>query len=102
MNVTLLKSAAIALEAQLHLHAPLDPEAIRLWSALKPLLTLAKAEQISQPLEVREVPGRYLFTERNLQQYGELEEAYARFAIEVTGGESPALRMFRESSASRP
>ncbi|WP_346830264.1 hypothetical protein ABDX87_24860 [Pseudomonas abietaniphila] len=102
MNLTLLKAKAIALEAQLQLHAPLDPEAIRLWSALKPLLTLAKAEQISQPLETREVPGRYLFTEKNLQQYGELEEAYATFAIELTGGETPALRAFRESMRSRP
>lgn len=42
------------------------------------------------------MPGAYFFNEGQLRQYPDLESAYADFKIEVTGGETPALRMFRE------
>lgn len=97
MNIIKLKNTAIKLEEQLVIYSKIDPEAIALYSDLKPLLEKAKDGSILKSIEVGEVPGRYRFTERNLQQYGELEEAYAIFSIEVTGGETLALKLFRES-----
>jgi len=97
MNIFKIKELAIRLEQELIAHSKIDPESIGLHSDLKPLLEAAKAEKILAPLETRDVPGRYRFTERNLQQYEELEDAFAKFAIEVTGGEPPALKLFRES-----
>lgn len=46
-------------------------------------------------MEWREIPGRYLFAEEGLQQYAELEHAFAEFRIELTGGESPILRRLK-------
>ncbi|TDV58966.1 hypothetical protein [Pseudomonas sp. LP_7_YM] len=96
MNLIDLKKAAMNLEIQLNVHSKIDPEAVALYWDLKPLLDKAKAGSISEPIEVGAVPGRYRFTERNLQQYGDLEEAYAIFSIEITGGETPALKYVRE------
>lgn len=96
MDLIELKKTALSLEHQLNVHSKIDPEAIALYADLKPLLDKAKAGSISEPIEVGAVPGRYRFTERNLQQYGELEEAYARLSIEITGGETPALKYLRE------
>ncbi|MNY30802.1 hypothetical protein D3C86_1649290 [compost metagenome] len=46
-------------------------------------------------MEWRDIPGRYLFTEEGLQQYAALEQAFAEFKIELTGGESPTLRRLK-------
>ncbi|WDY57032.1 hypothetical protein [Pseudomonas sp. PSKL.D1] len=96
MNIIELKKTALHLEEQLNIHSKIDPEAIALHADLKQLLENAKTGNVTEPIEVGAVPGRYRFTERNLQQYGELEEAYAKFSIEITGGETPALKYFRE------
>lgn len=96
MDLIELKKTALRLEYQLNVHSKIDPEAIALYADLKPLLEKAKVGSISEPIAVGAVPGRYRFTERNLQQYGELEEAYAKFSIEITGGATPALRYLRE------
>lgn len=96
MNTIELKKTALHLEEQLIIHSKIDPEAVALHSDLKQLLENAKAGAVTEPIEVGAVPGRYRFTERNLQQYGDLEEAYAKFSIEITGGETPALKYFRE------
>jgi hypothetical protein len=96
MNIPRFKELAIALEYQLLIHSKIDPEAAALHADLTPLLMQAKAGTLTSPLEVRDVPGRYRFTERNLQQYRDLENAFATFAIEATGGETPALKWLRE------
>lgn len=96
MNIPRLKELAIALEYQLLIHSKIDPEAVALHADLKPLLIQAKAGTLTNPLEVRDVPGRYRFTERNLQQYRDLENAFADFSIEARGGETPALKWLRE------
>lgn len=96
MNIPRLKELAIALEYQLSAHSTIDAEAAALHADLKPLLIQAKAGTLTTPIEVRDVPGRYRFTERNLQQYRDLENAFADFSIEATGGETPALKWLQE------
>ncbi|RAU47866.1 MULTISPECIES: hypothetical protein [unclassified Pseudomonas] len=97
MNTNKLKNAAVKLEEQLERYSKKDPEVMALYSDLKPLLERSKTGTLLGSIEIGQVPGRYRFTERNLQQYAELEEAYAHFSIEVTGGETLALKLFRES-----
>jgi hypothetical protein len=96
MDITKLRHTALNLQNQLDKYSKLDAEAAALYSDLKPLLELAKSRNLSEPIQVGALPGRYRFTEKNLQQYGELEDAYADFSIEVTGGEPQSLRLWIE------
>ncbi|KJZ43078.1 MULTISPECIES: hypothetical protein [Pseudomonas] len=96
MNIKNLEASAIDLEQQLIRHSTLTPDAADLYRGLKPLLELVKTGKIVTPIEWGEIPGQYFFTEKGLQIFEELEEAYAKFSIEITGGESPALKLFRE------
>jgi hypothetical protein len=97
MNITRLRRTALVLQHKLDQYSKIDPEAAALNSDLKPLLELAKAGNLSEPIQVGAVPGHYRFTEKNLQQYGELEDAYADFSMEVTGGEPTSLKLWIES-----
>lgn len=72
-----------------------DTEAADLCSALEPLLALAGSGALVAPLPWGDIPGGRYFTEGGLRQYPELEQAFARFRIEATGGASPALRKLR-------
>ena len=72
-----------------------DTEVADLRSALEPLLALAGSGALSAPLPWGDIPGGRYFTEGSLRQYPELEQAFARFRFEATGGASPALRKLR-------
>ena len=72
-----------------------DTEVADLRSALEPLLALAGRGALAAPLAWGDIPGGRYFTEGGLRQYPELEQAFARFRIEATGGASPALRKLR-------
>ncbi len=50
---------------------------------------------MNAPLPWGDIPGGRYFNEGSLRRYPELEQAFARFRIEATGGESPALRKLR-------
>lgn len=95
MDQQRLQALAAELEQLLARLAPVDAEVDDLRSAVEPLLALAGSGALSAPLSWGDIPdGRY-FTEGGLRQYPELEQAFARFRIEATGGESPALRKLR-------
>lgn len=94
-SVKLLKEKTQKLRAAIDALKAKDPAAAKLAVELEPLLILAERGQIRAPMEWRDIPGRYLFTEEGLQQYAELEHAFAEFKIELTGGESPTLRRLK-------
>lgn len=96
MNNNELHAAALNLETELKAHADLDREAAELYADLKPLLKLVKEGLVTTPWEWGQIPGRYRFSERGLQAYEPLEQAFATFCIELTGGESPALRWMHD------
>ena len=96
MNIEKLKEKALKLRAAIDALKAQDPAAAKLAVELEPLLVLAETGQIRTPMEWRDIPGRYLFTEEGLQQYAALEQAFAEFKIELTGGESPTLRRLKE------
>jgi hypothetical protein len=62
-------------------------EARALASAIGPVIAKAKAGQVVQALEWGAVPGSACFRETDwCRQYRSLEEAWADFKFEVTGG----------------
>ena len=95
MDQQRLQARAAELEQLLARLALVDGEVADLRSALKALLALAGSGALSAPLPWGDIPGGRYFTEGGLRQYPELEQAFARFRIEATGGESPALRKLR-------
>lgn len=102
MDQGLIHLRAQELEAMLHKYEAADREVAQLHSALKILLRSAQAGTILDPVEWGALPGRY-FSEGSLGKYPDLESSYSRFAIEVTGGESPALlALRRQMSRGRP
>ncbi|VVO63575.1 hypothetical protein PS850_00943 [Pseudomonas fluorescens] len=95
MNIEVLKEKALQLRAAIAALKSTDPAAAKLSVELEPLLILAERGQIQTSMEWRDIPGRHLFTENGLQQYPQLEHAFAEFKIELTGGESPTLRRLK-------
>ena len=95
MDQQRLQALAAELEQLLARLAPADAEVADLRSAVEPLLALADSGALSAPLAWGDIPGGRYFTEGSLRRYPALEQAFARFRIEATGGESPALRKLR-------
>ncbi|MGE7989481.1 hypothetical protein ACQKPE_00205 [Pseudomonas sp. NPDC089554] len=102
MDIYALRQKSIALRVIIDRLKSCDPAAMKLSTALNPLLYAAEQQRIRTPVEWRDIPGRYLFTEAGLQQYADLEHAFAEFRIELTGGESPTLRRLKESMNEKP
>lgn len=95
MDQQRLQASAAELEQLLARHAPAEAELAGLRQALQPLLAQALAGTLAAPLEWGEVPGGRYFSEGGLRRFPGLEQAYARFKIEATGGASPVLRQLR-------
>lgn len=95
MDQQQLQSHAADLRQVLARHASGDMAVASLHSALGALL----APVLAAPLAWGEIPGSRLFTEGSLRRLPDLEQAYARFRIEATGGESPALSKLRGDAA---
>ncbi|MEA1677407.1 hypothetical protein [Nitrospirillum sp. BR 11163] len=90
MDQTLIQQSAIKLEALLRQYAAADSEAAELLEGLKDLVFNAKIGGIKSPIDRRDIPGSWYFFEGNLRQYKDLEEAFAEFKFQITGGETPA------------
>ena len=82
-----LKAAAEHLEWVLHQY-PQSEEVQSLLRALTPLIEDAKAGQVLEPVESRQVPGAWSFGEGSYVPYKSpsVGEAYARFITELEGG----------------
>lgn len=95
MDKLKISSTAAILKRILDHYAQIDREAALLKSALSSILRAEESGEINSPLEWNKIPGGIFFTEGNLRQYRDLEDAYANFKIEVTGGDTPVLRKLR-------
>ncbi|MCX7291441.1 hypothetical protein [Janthinobacterium sp.] len=95
MDQLRLQALAAELEQLLARLAPADGEVAGLRSALAPLLAQAAAGALSAPVAWGDIPGGPYFTEGGLRRYPALEQAFARFRVAATGGESAALRKLR-------
>ncbi len=96
MNQILLTRAAEDLRATLDKYAETDANASLLREALSNLIDRALRGDLQAPMPWQSIPGDWMFNETNLRQYRDLESAYARFKLQATGGEPPALRALRQ------
>jgi hypothetical protein len=99
MDIEKLKEKTLKLRSVIDALKAIDPAVAKLDQELAPLMDRAERGQIRTPMEWRDIPGRHLFTEDGLQQYAELELAFAEFKIELTGGESPTLLRLKAQMA---
>ncbi|WP_263260606.1 hypothetical protein [Pseudomonas sp. RIT-PI-S] len=95
MNSLKLKSTATKLRHILDKYSAFEPVAVVLKAQLQDLLDNAERGGILSDVEIRDIPGYKVLTETTLQGHSDLSEAYAAFYIELTGGESEALRVFK-------
>ncbi|HFL2185482.1 TPA: hypothetical protein ACG3DQ_000449 [Pseudomonas putida] len=102
MDIYALRQKSIALRVIINRLKSHDPAAMKLSVELALLLNAAKQQRIRTPMEWRDIPGSYLFTEEGLQQYADLEHAFAEFRIELSGGESPTLHKLKARMGEKP
>jgi len=95
VNEHRLQTTAQELRRVLDKYVLTEPAAALLLAQLQYLLEKAEFRSIFQAVDIGDIPGYKLLTETGLQGYEDLSEAYAAFYIELTGGESEALRVFK-------
>ena len=86
MDLMALKQFALNLQGKLEEYAD-DENVAALAEELGPLLEQAVAGELVDLIEYDEVPGAEMFDEGVFEEYEDLEEAYADFQVEVSGGE---------------
>lgn len=92
MDFIEVKKNAEKLELLLMKYSKSDRDANFLYDSLKELISDAKQGCITQPLKYGDVPGDFYFNERNLRKYPDLESAYAKFKIEISGGKTDKIK----------
>lgn len=95
MNIDALKVTARELRRIINTYVPVDPAAAVLLAQLEDLLDRAERGAILHEVEIRDIPGYKTLTETALEGYDDLSEACTAFYIELIGGESDALRLFK-------
>lgn len=102
MDQVALQARAVELQKLLRNYASADTEAALFYSAIQDHLVDAQSGAILAPLRWRQLPGRMYLQEGSLQKYRDLETAYYKFAVEVTGGVTPALRQLNGETTPPP
>jgi len=85
MNTQKIKELAVNFENIAERYAMEDEEAKALLNSMRPFISDAKSESISDVID--HVPGRYWFDEGSLSRYSDLEGAYAEFKFALTYGD---------------
>ena len=95
MEKDLLKAKAIRFERLLSNYSKSKDEVCELFRMPSMLMEASKLMNVATPLEWRDIPGGIFFTEGNLTKFPDLEQAFAEFRIELTGGEPSAISRLR-------
>ena len=95
MNQELLYQSAANLKQLLLYYAQQNEDARELFKVLFVYIQQALDGKILEPVPWPEIPGGRMFEEGPLRDLPDLEAAYWRFKIEITGGESEELRELR-------
>ena len=92
-----LKVAAERLERVLKQYPDSD-DVLGLLHALEPLITAAKAMDLSSPMERADIPGTYNFADGVYRSYHEpgVEKAFVAFSIELRGGLTDQEKLLHE------
>lgn len=95
MNKIILKQRASELKEIGERYASENGEAKKFLNLMMSLIDQAISEKISAPLTWSDIPGALYFSEGTLQKFPELENAYSKFCIELTGGEKAGLTLLK-------
>ncbi len=87
MDQTKLQGTAAELRRVLMLHAGEDHAVDVLHEMLRPMLASAEAGEITCPVPWVDVPGDRPFLEGDYAEFPDVEDAYSRFKLLVTGSE---------------
>lgn len=93
MKKYLLKTKAIKFESLLLNYSKSKDEAHELFIVLS--VNRGFKIDVKTPLEWRDIRGSIFFSEGDLAKFFDLEQAFAEFRIELTGGEPLALSRLR-------
>ena len=88
MDQVKLKAVVAELQALLIQHAGENEAVDALHKRILPMLVAAEAGQIATPVPWMDVPGSRPFAEGEYAELPDVEDAYARFKMLVTGSES--------------
>ena len=92
MDHNKIREAAKAFDDLLQKYGAVDQEAKFLYNTMIGLISNALLGKITEPLELRHVPGARAFDEGMLRRFRGLEEAYTNFVVEITDGEDSVIR----------
>ena len=101
MDQTLLTNSANDLDRILRKYAEFDDEAKVTLRLLSPLIEDIRSGKIIVPLDMQKIPGTRNYLEGGLQQHRDFNDAYGKFILAVTGGETPVRRDIREKFEER-
>ena len=90
MDKSALKEASDRLETLLRLYAPSNNNADLLYRQLSRFLSEASRGTINSPVD--QITGSRLFSETDLRNLPGLESAFAKFELQITGGETEAYK----------
>ncbi|WP_036186415.1 hypothetical protein [Marinimicrobium agarilyticum] len=86
MNINELVKSAKALEVCFQKTGNLPAKIAGLYGDLKPYIEKSKNGELDAPMAKSKVPGAHLFNDGELRPYPDLERAYARFRMQLSGG----------------
>ncbi len=97
MDQVALRETAIVLRQMLKKDSASDKEAALFASVIDPTIQKALNGEITSPIRRGSIPSARFFEESSLRQYKDLEDAVAKFNIQLTGGYTPGVLAALES-----
>jgi hypothetical protein len=101
VNMASLKDTADRLDALLRLYSKSNQQVEILYRQLSSFISDASSGKIKSPVDLRQIPCSRMFTETDLPALPGLEDAFAKFKLEVSGGENQDDREVRRLFESR-
>ena len=106
MDQTALHESAKRLDELIRVYTSSNKNVVLLYKQLARLIEDACAGRVKAPLDFGRIPGDRIFSETDLSQLKDLEDAFAKFKLELSGGEDDkdrrARKMFERRHGSLP
>jgi hypothetical protein len=93
LDVAPLRDAALALRHTMDRYVAIDPEVRALDDELRSIVAAAANGQVVTAMDRSEIPGGRRFLDGKLNEYADLEEAYAKFCTQISGTASLVERL---------
>lgn len=101
MNQSKIREAAENLDGLLQKYERIDQEVRALRGAVSALISDALLGNVTRQLNVNSIPGSFFFNEGHLRKYSDIEEAFVKFKIELTGGKNSVISRLAQQMEAR-